>query len=208
MMSLRCLPVSTLVVLLASPAALAGTGFKMSLVPIPPACGVGSCLNGAGTCSVDADCNVGTLSPASTFQFTGKHRVLKVSISGATDASGKPLQTDGIPGTDDDYILALDANIRDSAEVLCPLSGCPDALVVAKVDFKKGKARVTVDLSSLLVTTGRTFRLRGGTLRLPPTHPADCPGDNSAAGLTMRIDATGDCTTGAALGMGGFVVGK
>jgi len=52
------------------------------------------------------------------------------------------------------------------------------------------------------------FRVRGGSLRLPPTTPAGCPGDNSGAGLMMRADGIQDCVTGAVLGMGGFVAGE
>jgi hypothetical protein len=44
--------------------ATAGSGFRMTIVPVPPRCGSARCLNGAGVCSVDADCNVGTLSAA------------------------------------------------------------------------------------------------------------------------------------------------
>ena len=196
-------------VLLVIPAiATAGSGFRMTIVPVPPKCSGTHCLNAAGTCSVDADCNVGTLSAKSSFQFDGKHMVLKGTIKGATDASGTPLQTDGIAGTADDYILELDGNRRDYVETLCPVPGCPETLVVAKVDFKKGKAKVALDISSLIpaALNGNPFRIRGGSLRLPPPTPASCPGDNSAAGLMMRGDS--DCTTGAVLGMGGFVVGE
>ena len=203
----RYLPPLVLALLVSTAAAVAGTSFRMSIVPLPPRCGRAQCLNGAGACTVDADCNVGTLKPTSAFQFTGKHLVMKASITGATDASGNPLQTDGIPGTADDYILELDANRRESVDELCPLSGCPEALAVAKVDFKKGKAKVTLDLSLLpAAPDGNAFRLRGGSLRLPPANPADCPGDNTAAGLMMR--ARSDCVGGAVLGMGGFVVGE
>jgi hypothetical protein len=180
----------------------------MTIVPVPPKCSLGHCLNDAGACSTDANCNVGTVSAKSSFQFDGKHLVLKVAIKGATDSSGTPLQTDGVAGTPDDYILELDANRRDYTDILCPLPGCPEAFVVAKVDFKKGKAKVALDISSLLPAAfnGSPVRIRGGSLRLPPTTPASCPGDNSATGLMMRVDS--DCTTGAVLGMGGFVVGE
>jgi hypothetical protein len=90
---------------------------------------------------------------------------------------------------------------------LCPLPGCSEALAVAKVDFKKGKAKVTLDLSLFpAALNGSAFRLRGWSLRLPPTNPADCPGDNTAAGLMMRLRS--DCVSGAVLGMGGFLVGE
>ena len=127
---------------------------------------------------------------------------------GGDRPSGAPLQTDGIAGTTDDYILELDANRRDYTDILCPVPGCPEALVVAKVDFKKGKAKVALDISSILpaALNGMPVRIRGGSLRLPPTTPAVCPGDNSAAGLMMRPEPEG-CVTGAVLGMGGFVIG-
>jgi hypothetical protein len=54
---------------------------------------------------------------------------------------------------------------------LCPLPGCPETLAVAKVDFKKGKAKVTLDLSLFpAALNGSAFRLRGGSLLLPPTN--------------------------------------
>lgn len=198
------------VVLVMMPAASrAASGFRMTIVPVPPKCSRVLCLNEAGSCSTDADCNVGTLSAKSSLQFDGKHLVLKAAIKGATDSAGVPLQTDGIAGTPDDYILELDANRRDYTDILCPLPGCPDALVVAKVDFKKGKAKVALDISSLFpaVLDGSPVRIRGGSLRLPPTTPAVCPGDNSAAGLMMRPEPQG-CITGAVIGMGGFVIGQ
>ena len=191
-------------------AALAGSGFRMTIVPVPPKCDLGECLNGGGSCSIDADCNGGTLSAKSSLQFDGKHLVLKASIKGATDRFGAPLQTDGIAGTADDYILELDGNRRDYTDILCVAPGCPEAMVVGKVDFKKGKAKVVVDISTFIpsVLNGSPFRLRGGSLRLPPRVPADCPGDNSAAGLTMRSGDVRNCVTGAVLGMGGFVAGE
>ena len=122
----------------------------MTIVPVPPKCSLlGPMPKRAGSCTIDADCNVGTLSAKSSFQFDGKHP-LKATIKGATGPSGAPLQTDGIAGTTDDYILELDANRRDYTDILCPVPGCPEALVVAKVDFKKGKAKVALDISSIL----------------------------------------------------------
>jgi hypothetical protein len=54
-------------------------------------------------------------------------------------------------------------------------------------------------------TAGRPEGIRGGSLRLPPTTPAVCPGDNSAVGLMMRPEPEG-CVP-ARFGMGGVVVG-
>jgi hypothetical protein len=74
-------------------AARAGSGFRMTIVPVPPKCASGQCLNGAGSCTLDTECSAGTLSAKSSFQFDGKHLVMKASIKGATDRFGAPLQT-------------------------------------------------------------------------------------------------------------------
>jgi len=209
-MSRRHLRPIVLASLVMPAAAMGGSGFRMTVVPVPPKCASAECLNGAGPCTTDADCNVGSLSAKSSLQFDGKHLVLKGSIKGATDRFGAPLQTDGIAGTPDDYILELDGNRRDYTDILCLAPGCPEAMVVAKVDFKKGKAKVAVDISPIIPSAlnGSPFRIRGGSLRLPPKVPAGCPGDNSAAGLMMRSDDIQGCVTGAVLGMGGFVAGE
>jgi hypothetical protein len=72
------------------------------------------------------------LSAKSSLQFDGKHLVLKASIEGATDRFGAPLQTDGIAGTADDYILELDGDRRDYTDILCLAPGCPEAMVVGE----------------------------------------------------------------------------
>ncbi len=191
--------------------ASAGTGFRMTLVPVPPRCGEFSnkCLNGAGACTVNAQCNVGALSSGSTFQLDGKKLVVKASLSGVTDAGGLPVDTDGVSGTADDYILEIDLSDMDYADVLCPIGGCSNAFLAVKVDLKKGKGKVNVDFSSLLDASfdGRALRVLGGSLRVPPKHPANCPGDNSPAGLALRAgDGLSECFTGGVVGMGGIEI--
>jgi hypothetical protein len=186
----------------------AATEVRVNLVAVPPRCGgVGQCLNGAGACSGNAQCNMGSLSPKSLLTLDGKTLVVKLNVTGATDSAGNPLETDGIAGTADDYILELDLSVADYVEVLCPISGCSPAFAALKVDFKKGRARLTANLSSLfpMGADGRPLRVLGGSLRRPPSNPTDCPGDNSAAGLASRTDFSG-CFDGAIVGMAGIEV--
>jgi hypothetical protein len=186
----------------------AATGARVNLVAVPPRCGsAGQCLNGAGACAGNAQCNVGSLSPKSLLTLDGKTLVVKLNVTGATDAAGNPLETDGIAGTADDYVLELDLSVADYLEVLCPISGCSPAFAALKVDFKQGRARLTANLSSLfpMGADGRPLRVLGGSLRRPPSNPADCPGDNSPAGLASRTDFSG-CFDGAIVGMAGIEV--
>lgn len=205
---------SRLVVLLAAvalPVAAAGTGVRSSLVSVPPRCGGFSsrCLNGAGACTTNPQCDIGALSSGSTFQLDGKKLVVKAAVSGVTDTAGIPVTTDGVPGTGDDYILEIDVSDLDYADVLCPISGCETGFLALKVELKKGKGKLNVDFSSLVGANldGRPLRVLGGSLRVPPKHPSDCPGDNSPSGLAARAgDGLAACFTGGIVGMGGIVI--
>jgi hypothetical protein len=186
-----------------------GTGVRMTLVPVPAVCGSGAtCRNGKpGACTVDVDCDVGMLAPRSKLSFSGKKLKVTASLSGVTDASGALVTTDGVSGSSDDYILTMHATICDWADVLgCTPTEILTGGVSLKVDLGKGKGKLKVDLSGLLsgLPDGLALAVHGAELRLPPTNPASCPGDNSSAGLSSRVNVAA-CQTGALVGMGGFL---
>jgi hypothetical protein len=196
-----------LLLLLPSPGRARGTGVKMTLVAVPPICASGDCTNQkAGICAADLDCSAGELAPSSTFSFGGKKMVVKASFSGVTNAAGMPVRTDGTIGTDDDYILVMRIDACDYAIG----SGCtPDEILgegfPMKVELKKGKGKLSVDLSPLLgEPEGTAYNIRGAELRLPPAIPGDCPGDNSVDAVTARF-ADDDCQTGALIGITGIL---
>jgi hypothetical protein len=198
--------------LLSARADAGGTSVSMSLVTVPPLCQTlsGFCTNDQpDECTASADCSVGSVDPRSKFSFSAKKGVLKASLRGVQDGLGTSVTTDGTLGTDDDYILLVHFTDCDYANAL----GCDDAAKLEqgfalKVELRGGKAKLNVDLKTTLegFPAGRALRMRGAELRLPPTSPASCPGDNSAAGLASRSYES--CQTGPLLGFAGILNGE
>lgn len=205
------LGLAALCCLLPAPAGAGGTGVTMTLVPVPAQCSSlgGYCTNDSDvSCSIDADCSVGSLDPRSKLSFGGKKGVVKATLRGVTNALGETVTTDGAFGTDDDYVLIVHFSDCDYANVI----GCDDAArleqgVPLKVELKDGKAKLNVDVSGFLAYfgEGRALKVRGADLRLPTSPPA-CPGDNSPAGIDSRSYES--CQGAPHLGFTGILVGQ
>jgi hypothetical protein len=199
--------------LLPAPAGAGGTGVSLTLVTVPPTCRglTDACTNDPlRACASADDCMVGGVDPRSKLSYSGKKGIAKASIRGVHDASGLPVSTDGTPGTDDDYILLVNVTDCDYADV----TDCNDVArlrhaLAFKVELRDGKAKLNVDLGAMLEAffpAGRALRMRGAELRLPPTNPASCPGDNTAAGVASR--SFEGCQSGALLAFTGILVGE
>lgn len=157
--------------LLLATTGLAGTKAQMNIVPTPADCfvGPGFCLNVAAGCGLDnSDCAAGTMSPKSKFKLDGK-KVLKAKIKGVTDnmvtLSVCPVDTGAPPICDDPTSLYL------------------------KVVLTDGKGSLNLDLAPVAfgAPAGTPIALLGVTLWAAP-GVGDCPGTNSAADITTRLN--------------------
>jgi hypothetical protein len=202
------LPLLTLAALLLAPlpGRAGGTAVSASVVPVPAVCGSGgACTNSQlGPCATDAACDAGTLAPSSKFSYSGKKLLVKATFRGVIDGVGMPVTTDGTLGTNDDYIVHMHITTCDWIDnVLCTPENILAFGYPLKLELKNGKGKLKVDLSGLPNPAGTPLNVRGADLRLPPTNPAMCQGDNSTAGIGSRTVA--NCTTGALVGMTGVL---
>jgi hypothetical protein len=204
MPTLRVVFASTLLVF--ATGALAGTKVQMNIVPTPPDCVIVGlvCLNVPGPCGGDnADCALGTMSSKSKVKLDGKLG-LKATIKGVTDIAGVLMTTGPAEDAADNLVLALVLS-------LCPVdTGAPpicDDLtsVYLKVVLTKGKGKLKVDLAPVLsLAAGDPVAVLGARLVVPGSGPGDCPGTNSTADITGRLnDST--CDPGIVRGVGGVV---
>jgi len=187
-------------------AAHAVTKAQWSIVPVPARCEGNACNNGAGTCDVDAECNVGSLSLTSRFRADGT-LTLKGTIKSVKDAAGDPVTTDGRLGTADDYIFKL-----------CLRGFIPsavDACLYVHVELAGGQGRI-----ALVATPFREFfppdssvELTGAEFLASPSDPSHCPGDNDTSDATrflanqVGLPTKPACEDGGTIGVGGVVNG-
>ncbi|HXC52277.1 MAG TPA: hypothetical protein VN634_15440 [Candidatus Limnocylindrales bacterium] len=170
--------------------ATAGTQMKASLVSAPLTCSAGACQVTGSACTTNADCG-DVISSKSKGQIAGTG-IGKFTVKGVVGAGGTPVTTDGIAGTDDDYVIGIlalpaDGDVRFSS---------------LKLDLSNGAGSVTGDLSSLFTAAGGPFAPIV-VLTTPLPAPATCPGANSPAEIAARLD-NNNCANGEQIGYGGI----
>jgi hypothetical protein len=177
------LHIAALVLLIAVPAWAGKTSVRSNLVTIVPTCITGTCLLSAQSCTTNADCSEGSISPKSKVSISGSGRV-KITIASLLDAAGMPVTTDGVVNTADDYIAAIVLQTYEGYEFGAFL----------KLDAKNGKSKLNADLASMLPPAGDST-IYGMWIFTPPAVPADCPGTNDPADVAARSSDM-DCYSG------------
>jgi hypothetical protein len=185
--------------------ALAGTKVQMNIVPTPPDCRVAGlfCLNVAGGCGGDnADCALGTMSK-SKVKLDGKLRV-KATIKGVTDIAGMLMTTGPGEAAADNLVLKLVLSLCPVDTAAPPI--CDDVTTVyLKVVLTAGAAKLGVELAPVLsLAAGSPLAVLGAGLVVPGSGLGDCPGTNSSADITARLN-DGSCDLGIVRGVGGVV---
>lgn len=179
---------AVLLTLVASSASAGGTKLRSGLAPIDDSCDGGICnWNFTQVCTTNADCEFGTVSPASKVSLSGDG-ILKLKVVGVTDAAGLPASGEYI------YYVALGWDLDYET-------------ITIKVPLVDGKAVVEAEVGSFMGAAGSGVSIPGSTLFGPPTVPGDCPGDNSPGLIAARQPAVNDCTTGRLLASTGFLSG-
>lgn len=166
-----------------------------SVVAVIPKCNAGVCPNGSPNpgCTIDADCDRGSVSPKSSAKVT-RAGVLLVRLRGVRGPGpgGALITTDGILGSDDDFVVI--ANLADASPDRGTLRlGYPP--FIFKTDLTNGAANLAIDLLALGAQLGDHALLSDVALWTPPGVPANCPGDNSPAAILAR-QGDGDCDLG------------
>jgi hypothetical protein len=177
-------------VLVAGSAWAGGTSIKMNAATLPDFCDGSNCNYHSGTtCSTDAECVFGSVSPKSKISLTGVGQ-LTVQLKDAVDALGAPVTGD--------YILQIS---------LASIVSNENPTMLIKVPVEAGKGKVVVDLLNFVAPAGDGVIVYTATLRTPADVPGDCPGDNDVAGIEARIASPSGCFTGDEIALGGITYG-
>ncbi len=188
--------------------AVAATKAGTSLGTAVAQCSAGACNTGkAGTCTLDSQCNAGSLSTASKWTLDGG-LVVKGNVKKVLDPAGVPVTTDGTLGDGDDYIFQLC--------IRAYFPGSTDACIYVHVELKNGNGKIALVASPLatLFDPGTAVEVRGAALFAPPANPAMCPGNNDTSSATsfianqVGLPSKPDCETGGAVGIAGIVKGS
>lgn len=193
-------------ILLLGTSAFAGSKVQMNIVPTPPDCfaGPGFCQNVSAGCGFDnADCALATMSPKSKVKIDGKLK-LKASVSGVTDVTGALMTTGPAETASDNLVLRVTLSQCGVDLASPPLCDEPTN-VYLKVVLTEGKGKLNLELGTVFSEpVGSPFAVLSVALVVQSTGLGDCPGTNSPADISARLnDAT--CDVGIPRGVGGFV---
>ena len=186
--------------------ALAGTKTQMNIVPTPADCfvGPGFCQNVSAGCGIDnSECALATMSPKSKVKIDGKLKV-KASIKGVTDVAGVLMTTGPAETAIDNLVLRLTLS-ECGVDIASPPLCDEPTNVYLKVVLTDGKGKLNLDLGTVFTEPpGSPFAVLSVALIVPGGGLTDCPGTNSPADVTGRLnDPT--CDVGIPRGIGGFL---
>ena len=197
------------VMLVFGTSALAGTKTQMNIVPTPADCfvGPGFCQNVSAGCGVDnSECALATMSPKSKVKIDGKLKV-KASIKGVTDVAGALMTTGPAETAIDNLVLRLtlsQCGVRPRVTaVLCdePTNRLPEGRAHRGQGEAQPRPRDGVRGAGG-IPLRRAERRADSAKRV---GLLDCPGTNSPADVSGRLDNDPTCDVGIARGIGGLL---